>query len=120
MFTVDFLSRVPIFEQIQHQVEEYIRLGILKNGDKLPSIRELTETVGVNPNTIAKAYNSLDKEGIIVSAAGRGCFISENASDIIRAKAEEKLPQFTDMVKTLLTSGISEETLIRIIREAKE
>lgn len=119
MFTVDFQSRTPIFEQIIHQVEEYIRLGILKNGDKLPSIRELTETVGVNPNTIQKAYSVLDSEGLLVSAAGRGCFVSQNATEIIKSKAEKQLPEFEETVKRLLTSGISKEKLIEIINSTK-
>lgn len=118
MFTVDFQSRTPIFEQIEHQVEEYIRLGILKNGDKLPSIRELTETVGVNPNTIQKAYTALDNAGLLVSAAGRGCYISPNATEIIRSKAEQQLPQFEETVKRLLMSGIEKEKLIEIINKA--
>ena len=119
MFTVDFQSRTPIFEQIEHQVEEYIRLGILKNGDKLPSIRELTEIVGVNPNTIAKAYSALDNAGLLVSAAGRGCFVSNNATEIIKARAEQKLPEFEDTVKKLLMSGIPKEKLIEIINKAE-
>lgn len=115
MFTVDFQSRTPIFEQIERQVEEYIRLGILKNGDKLPSIRELTETVGVNPNTIQKAYAALDNDGLLVSAAGRGCFVSANATEIIKARAEKQLPQFEETVKKLISSGIPKEKLIEII-----
>ena len=118
MFTVDFQSRTPIFEQIEHQIEEYIRLGILKNGDKLPSIRELTESVGVNPNTIAKAYSALDNSGLIVSAAGRGCYVSANATEIIKARAEQNLPEFEETVKKLLMSGISKEKLIEIITKA--
>ena len=101
MFTVDFQSRTPIFEQIIHQVEEYIRLGILKNGD--------------NPNTIQKAFSVLDSEGLLVSAAGRGCFVSQNATDIIKSKAEKQLPEFEETVKRLLTSGISKDKLIEII-----
>lgn len=119
MFTVDFQSRTPIFEQIVHQVEEYIRLGILKNGDKLPSIRELTEIAGVNPNTVAKAYSVLDNSGLLVSAAGRGCFVSANATEIIKERAQQQLPEFEETVKKLLTSGISKEKLIEIINKTE-
>lgn len=117
MFTVDFQSRTPIFEQIKHQVEEYIRLGILNNGDRLPSVRELTESVGVNPNTVQKAYSALGSDGLLVSATGNGCFVSDNATQIIRSKAEDSLPEFEETVKRLVTSGIPKERLIQIINK---
>ena len=113
------LGKQDVYVEIAERYKEYIQLGVFKNGDKLPSIRELTETVGVNPNTIQKAYAVLDSEGLLVSAAGRGCFVSANATEIIKAKAEKQLPEFEDTVKKLLTSGISKEKLIEIINNIK-
>lgn len=116
MFSIDSQSRIPIFEQIKFQTEEYIRLGILKSGDRLPSIRELTEGIGVNPNTVQRAYAELDYAGIIVSAAGRGCFVSSNAVDRIKDRAEKRLPELEALVHTLYLSGVSEEKLMSAVK----
>ena len=116
MFRIDNQSRTPVFEQIVHQAEEYVRTGILKPGDKLPSIRELTSLIGVNPNTIQKAYNELDRRGVTVSVAGKGCFISKDISDVIKAAAVKRLPEFEKFAKELLDSGIDEEDLIKAIK----
>ena len=56
MFVVDVMSRVPVYEQIIKQVEEQVLTGILKEGDKLPSVRSLSVKLSINPNTIHKAY----------------------------------------------------------------
>ena len=61
MFVVDVMSRVPVYEQIIKQVEEQVLTGILKEGDKLPSVRSLSVKLSINPNTIQKAYTELDR-----------------------------------------------------------
>lgn len=115
MFIIDMQSRTPVFEQIVLQTEEFIRAGILKPGDKLPSIRELTAMIGVNPNTIAKAYSELDRRGVTVSVTGKGCFVAQNINDVLKLAAERKIPEFEKLVKELVDSGISKEELIKRI-----
>ncbi len=115
MFIIDMQSRTPVFEQIVFQTEEFIRAGILKPGDKLPSIRELTAMIGVNPNTIAKAYSELDRRGVTVSVTGKGCFVAQNINDVLKLAAERKIPEFEKLVKELVDSGISKEELIQRI-----
>ncbi|MBQ6051917.1 MAG: GntR family transcriptional regulator [Clostridia bacterium] len=117
MYTIDMQSRTPVFEQIILQTEEFVRAGILKPGDKLPSIRELTGMIGVNPNTIAKAYAELDRRGIAVSVTGKGFFIANNISEIMRSSAEKKLPEFEKLAKELIDSGIDRNKLIKIITD---
>ena len=118
MFEIDSLSRVPVFEQIIEKTEEYVRVGILSPGDKLPSVRELTSQIGVNPNTIQKAYNELDRRGITVSVTGKGSFISKDATDIIKASALSRLPQLEKLVADLMASGIDKETILETVRNA--
>ena len=115
MFSIDMQNRTPVWEQLVNQVEKYILLGILKPEDKLPSVRELAVQIGVNPNTINKAYAELSRNGVIVTAGGRGCFVDRNATDALRKKAEMRLPEFESITKELLLSGISKEELIKII-----
>ena len=117
MFRIDNQSRTPVFEQIVQQAEEYVRTGILNPGDKLPSIRELTSLIGVNPNTIQKAYNELDRRGVTISVAGKGCFISKNISEVMKSAAIGKLPEFERLVKELIDSGITEKELTDIIKK---
>lgn len=64
---LDYHSRQPIFKQIVIQIKKYVALGILKPEDKLPSTRELASELGVNPNTIRKAYGILETEGVIIT-----------------------------------------------------
>jgi GntR family transcriptional regulator len=106
-------SRIPVFEQIVIQTEEFIRAGILNPGDKLPSVRELTAMIGVNPNTISKAYGELERRGLTVSVTGKGCFIAKNISDVLKTAAEKKIPEFEKLAKELIDSGITKDELIR-------
>jgi GntR family transcriptional regulator len=115
MFTIDMQSRTPVFEQIVIQTEEFIRAGILNPGDKLPSVRELTGMIGVNPNTISKAYGELERRGITVSVSGKGCFIAKNITDVMKIAAEKKIPEFEKLAKELVESGISKDELIKKI-----
>ena len=72
MFVIDVMSRVPVYEQIINQVEEQIMTGILKEGDKMPSVRSLSVKLSTNPTTIQKAYSELDRRQMIVTVPGKG------------------------------------------------
>ena len=75
MFFVNPQSGVPVYRQIMDQVKEVVRAGGLKPGDKLPSLRELAQRLGVNPLTVGKAYDILSEEGVVDKQQGRGVFI---------------------------------------------
>ncbi len=75
MFQIDLTSRIPIYEQLINSVERYILLGILKEGEMMPSVRALSGQLNTNPNTILKAYSILDNSGIIQSVPGMGIFV---------------------------------------------
>jgi GntR family transcriptional regulator len=79
MFTIDMRSRVPIYEQIKTQAMELILLGALRPHDQLPSIRELARALQLNVNTVKKAFQDLEADGVIYTLAGRGSFVAENA-----------------------------------------
>ena len=86
MFILDLKSRVPIYEQLKTKTLELIVAGVLQQDSQLPSVRSLARDLGVNPNTIQKAYQDMEKEGIIYSVAGKGSFVN----DIISVKEKEK------------------------------
>jgi GntR family transcriptional regulator len=79
MFVIDMRSRVPIYEQIKNQVMELILLGVLHPDDQLPSIRELSRELQLNVNTVKKAYEDLEADGVIRSIVGRGSFVAQDA-----------------------------------------
>jgi GntR family transcriptional regulator len=79
---IDPSSGVPIYLQIIQEMKLNIAGGILAPGDKLPSVRNLAIELRVNPNTVSKAYNELEREGMIFTRRGEGTFISERMQDI--------------------------------------
>lgn len=82
MFVIDVMSRVPVYEQLINQVEEQILTGLLNSGDKMPSVRSLSVSLSINPNTIQKAYTELDRMKLIITVPGKGSFVSSEALNI--------------------------------------
>lgn len=118
MFHVDMMSRTPVYEQIIEQAERYILNHLLKSGDKLPSVRQLSVELSINPNTIQKAYTELDRRGVICSVPGKGCFVAENALEIISQNTREKMKELIDIVNELQLAGITKEQIVECINEA--
>ncbi len=77
---LDFRSGEPIYLQIVRQIEEMVRQGSLKQGDQLPTVRELATDLRINFSTVARAYNILDEERLISTQRGRGTYIWEEPS----------------------------------------
>lgn len=77
MITINERSSLPIYEQIIQQLKEAIIRGILHKGEKLPSVRELSASLLINPNTVSKAYQELERQGVIETLRGKGTFVSE-------------------------------------------
>lgn len=111
MLQIDLGSRVPIHEQIVNGVLRLRTVGVLKSGDKLPSVRALAQKLGVNPNTVQKAYAALEENGVIYSIAGKGSFLSQ--SDAAQeAMVSAILKNFAETVKKAKSVGIAEKDLI--------
>ncbi len=115
MFRIDGMSRTPVYEQIIEQVEKLVSLGIMREGDQLPSVRSLSLELSVNPNTIQKAYSELDSRGIARSVPGRGCFISEAAGDVLRSAGKKKLNDLAELVRELLLSGVTKNEIYNAV-----
>ncbi len=75
-WSLEFQSGIPAYKQIMHQVQAAIASGALNEGDQLPTIRSLHEKLGVNPNTVARAYRELQTTGVITSQQGSGCYVA--------------------------------------------
>lgn len=89
MLTVNFQSRTPVYQQLYDDVVRLASLGVLKSNTKLPPVRVLATELGINPNTVSKAYKMLKADGYIYSTVGRGSFVS----DKLCQDEAEKLPQ---------------------------
>ena len=83
-FIIDNTSGRPVFQQIIDQVKRDVALGRLIKDEKLPTVRQLAQQLAINPNTIAKAYRQLEQDGIIVTKAGSGAFVSNLDSNLSR------------------------------------
>lgn len=117
MFVVDVMSRVPVYEQIIKQVEEQVLTGILKEGDKLPSVRSLSVKLSINPNTIQKAYTELERRQLIITVPGKGSFISEKAIEVVGANSREKMTELNKIIRELALAGVTKEEIINNIEE---
>lgn len=115
MLKVDPRSSTPIYEQIELGIKELILKGALKGGEKLPSVREMSSILTINPNTISKAYGELEREGVIETLRGKGTFITDN----YKGKADvKKMEYISEQLKKLILeanySGISKDNFLEI------
>ncbi len=118
MFQIDALSRTPVYEQLINQMERFILSGVLQAGDQLPSVRSLSVELSINPNTIQKAYGELDTRGVIYSIPGIGCFVAQNAKEVLGTLKRQKIGDFQALAAELTLAGISKEELIAAIDAA--
>ena len=80
LLNLDYRSAKPLYEQVKEGLKKLIFSGILAEGEKLPSVRELSTQLALNPNTIQRAYRELESEGMICSVGGRGSFVATRAA----------------------------------------
>ena len=114
MIQLNYRDARPIYLQIVENYRLQIRSGILENGEKLPSVRELATQLAINPNTIARAYRELEAEGWIATVPGKGCFVC----GVPGADGQETLLAELDRVwASLLEAGYTAETLIDRLRQ---
>ncbi len=116
MVHLDYRDVRPIYTQIIDSFKEQITAGILRTGDKLPSVRELAVQLAINPNTIQRSYRALESEGWIVTVPGKGCFVSANSS-CQEQELKKQLASFDEASAALLALGMTREELARRITE---
>ena len=116
MVHLDYRDVRPIYTQIIDSFKEQITAGILRTGDKLPSVRELAVQLAINPNTIQRSYRALESEGWIVTVPGKGCFVSANSS-CQEQELKKQLASFDEACAALLALGMTREELTRRITE---
>ena len=111
-------GKQDVYIEIAERYKEYIDKGILSGGEKLPSVREAACSLGVNPNTVAKAYARLEEEGYIITLPKKGAYV-KGAEDTDTADIEntDNEIRVRELISSLKTGGCDKETLLRIIEE---
>ncbi len=104
VLTVDPRSGVPIYLQVIEQVKRSVAIGVLGAGEQLPTVKQLALDLTINPNTVAKAYRELERDGVIETSPGRGSFVKSNGvKDTTKAAARD----------------VARDAIERAVREAK-
>lgn len=114
MFEIDYRSRIPIYEQIKNEILMCIRLGVYKADDQLPSIRSISQSTGINVNTVKRAFTDLEDEGVIYTLVGRGSFVSSDAADNTSI-ARKALEDISHDIRSLKSKGVTKDSLIELI-----
>jgi GntR family transcriptional regulator len=96
MMTIDPASFVPIYEQIITGIKNRISLGVLRPDESLPSIRDLAGELVVNPNTVARAYRELEREGLITTRKGKASFVAGGSPALFRREKQRLLAEICD------------------------
>lgn len=118
LFSLDYRSRLPIYEQLYQNITRMAALGALAKMSKSP-VRALAQELGVNPNTVQKAYQLLERDGIIYSVPGKGSFIAE-AANALSQQREQAVEKLRDAAGRALDCGLSLEEAQNCVKEVYE
>ena len=113
---LDYRDSRPIYVQIMDALRQQIASGVLRQEEKLPSVRDLAASMSINPNTIQRAYRQLEMEGWIATVPGKGCFVC----GIPEGNPQEELRllrQFDDAARNLLRRGYTRQELTRRLEQ---
>lgn len=116
MVQLDYRDAKPIYSQIVEGYCQQIRAGVLENGDKLPSVRELAARLAINPNTIARAYRELEMAGWIATVPGKGCFVCGVPGEALQAR-QDLLQEFDRAAAALRASGVTVAQLVQRLEQ---
>ena len=118
MLSLNYRDARPIYEQVKDGLRHLVVTGAIQAGDKLPSVRALASSLAINPNTIQRAYESLEQEGYLCTVAGKGSFAAERGG-INTVRRDALLRQFDAAASELLFLGLTLEELSARLRAAK-
>lgn len=121
MIRLDLKSDIPIYEQIIEQIKYHVMKGNMEAGTAIPSVRKLALVLQITPGTVAKAYQELERQGIIETVRGKGTFI---AGEIKRKPDEERLASvkktFLSGMLELKMMGYGEEDIVKMVQSIYE
>jgi GntR family transcriptional regulator len=119
IFTVDPRSGVPLYLQLMEQVKRAVALGTLAAGEQLPTVKSLALGLTVNPNTVARAYRDLEREGVIETSPGRGSFVRADGAlgEVTRAADDVALATLADAIRQAKAMGLDRARVAALVEK---
>jgi len=121
-FSIDTASRTPICRQLTSQIREAVARGKLQPEQRLPSVRELSRSLVVNPNTIARVYTELEREGVLNTRPGLGVFVAHLRADHTRKVRQQKLKEALDrfLTEAVHLGATADEVVALVSQKVKQ
>ena len=117
MLLVNPRSKQPLYEQLVEQLRRQLFLGVVEAGQAMPSVRQLATELGINPNTIQKAYRRMEAEGMIISVPGKGSFISDDLADMLKKQRDEQVEKTRLQIRTCRDMGLDKQLIEKLTDE---
>lgn len=118
MFQLNYQSHKSVYEQIVDSIKEQIMTGVLKENTQLPTVRELSQLLTINPHTVQKAFQTLDQEGYIYTIANKGTFVSSRKHvEIDEQKVDDTIHVIVEGYKELIHMGMTQDEIHNKILE---
>ena len=114
-FRIDKASGLPAYLQLARQVREALRLGWLEPGDRLPTVRDVVTTSGVNANTVLKAYRELERAGLLEARQGSGTFVKATLGSVDPEVMERVRAKLVDWVDEARAAGLEDEDIDALV-----
>jgi GntR family transcriptional regulator len=110
-FSLDGRSGVSPYLQVVQQVRQALRLGLLREGDQLPTVKDVVARLAINPNTVLKAYRELEREGLVAARPGIGTFVTRSLTDASLAAHEPLRQDLRRWLARARRAGLDEESI---------
>jgi GntR family transcriptional regulator len=117
-FHLDSRSGVPPYLQLIQQVRQALRLGLLREGDRLPTVKAVSGTLAINPNTVLKAYRELEYEGLAAARPGVGTFVTKTVADRPSAVHQQLTDELLAWYRQARRAGLDDESIDAIYQLA--
>lgn len=117
MIILDYRDSRPIYEQVVEKFKMLILKGVLQQDEKMPSVRNLAMELSINPNTIQRAYATLESQGYIYTIKGKGNFVSDKAT-LMKDYQKEISSQLSEVCKQAASAGMGREEFMALVKES--
>jgi GntR family transcriptional regulator len=117
-FYLDVKSGIAPYLQLVHQVRRALKLGALREGDQLPTVREVVTRIAINPNTVSKAYRELEHEGLVAARAGVGTFVTASTSEDVLASLGPIRHDLDQWLVRARAAGLDDDSIEALFRAA--
>ena len=117
-FTLDGRSGISPYLQVVQQVRQALRLGLLREGDQLPTVKDVVATLAINPNTVLKAYRELERDGLVAPRPGVGTFVTRTLAGDSLAAHEPLRRDLERWLAKARAAGVDDESIEALFRSA--